>query len=133
MSAWRWVAKHRRQRVKPVSKLSNTRSWENLPGWVAGRGRFLYTSFLYMRMSTASTLVAPLEGLSGCDHGGTVDWKVCAKRTLWALEGFGRSPPTPPTTLQGGLRSVLEDFSWLRKEDRTSLLGIRVTATTYVP
>ena len=134
MSAWRWVAKHRRQRVKQVSKLSNTRSWENLPGWVAGRSRFHYTSFLYMGMSTASTL-------SGCSTGrsvwmwswGTVDWKVCAGRTLWALEGFGRSPPTPPTTLQGGLRSVLEDFSWLRKEDRTSLLGIRVTATTYVP
>lgn len=39
----------------------------------------------------------------------------------------------PPTALKGGLRSVLKGFSWLRKEDRTSLPGIRVTATTHVP
>ena len=81
--------------MKPVSKLSN-----HVLGkltWLGSGKRqialhFTHVSFTRGCLQHPHCLVAPLEGLSGCDHGGSVDWKICAGRTLWALEGFGRSP-----------------------------------------
>lgn len=78
--------------MKPVSKLSNQVSGKL--AWLGSGKRqiALHTFPLHEDVYCIHAVVAPLEGLSGCDHGGSVDWKVCAGRTLWALEGFGRSP-----------------------------------------
>ena len=89
--------------ARPVSKLSNARSWENSPGWVAGGGRF----FTQGCLQHPSWLVAPLEeGLSSCDRGGTVDGKGwMGIGGLWQIP----SPP-PPITLEGGPEKGSEGF-----------------------
>lgn len=63
-----------------------------LAGWWEEADSFTQVSFTRGCLQHPHRLVAPLEGLSGCDHGGSADWKVCVGRTLWALEGFGTSP-----------------------------------------
>ena len=48
--------------------------------------------------------------------------------------GLWRALADPPTNnLERGTEKSSKGFSWLRKEDRTSLPGIRMTSTTHVP